>query len=234
MPNRLWQFIVRQDDTPITWYWDENVKRYRDQRGRFLSRKAALAMAQDSMEATALSVEILAQYVADGVLSIDDWKASFRNTIKDEYIRQYLSAIGGRARMTQSDFGIIGRMLRDQYAYLDGFAGAMDGMSEAAIRARMNMYINSAVQANERANAQLAQQWGADEVFWDVDEAAENCDTCLRRGSDGWVKIGDGGLYYDALDGIETVPGAGDSECLTNCRCTLKYRNSETGQEFGK
>jgi len=222
--------IFRQTDT--TWYWDEAAKRYRDQDGRFLSRAVALQMAWESIDATNASTEILAQYVADGVLSITDWKNSFRQTIKDEYVRQYLSAIGGRERMTQSDWGVIGRALQDQYAFLDGFENAVPGMSEAAIRARMQMYVNSANYMNERAYAKLAKEWGVDEGFWDVDELAENCDTCLRRGALGWVPVGERGLYFDPDLGIETVPGKGDSECLTNCRCSVSYRNSETGEIF--
>lgn len=134
--------------------WDVAAKRYRDtDTGRFLSRDSARTMVDDSLRAGRSATGTLAGLVADGTISAADWRDKMRQEIKEEYIRQYLSAKGGRSQMTPADWGSIGGMLTEQYKYLDGFyADVLSGeMSEAAIAARAGMYINSAREANERA-----------------------------------------------------------------------------------
>lgn len=135
--------------------WDVGAKRYRDtETGRFLSREAALGMADQSMQAGRSAVRTLAELVAGGQLSAEDWREKMRQEIKDEYIRQYLAARGGKSQMTQEDWGSIGGMLTEQYRYLDGFYGevAAGSLSEGQIAARASMYVNSAREASERAH----------------------------------------------------------------------------------
>ncbi len=58
--------------------------------------------------------------------------------------------------MTPRDWGSLGRMLRDQYHYLDGFAAdvAAGKLSEAQIRARAQMYMDAGHLAFERGRAE--------------------------------------------------------------------------------
>jgi len=135
--------------------WDVVAKRYRDtDTGRFLSREKALEFVDGSLQAGRSATGTLAGLVADGKISPTDWRDKMRQEVKDEYIRQYLSAIGGLAVMTQADWGSVGGMLKEQYKYLDKFYGevAAGNLSEGQIAARAGMYINSAREANERAH----------------------------------------------------------------------------------
>ena len=135
--------------------WEVGAKRYRDtETGRFLSRESALQMVDESLRAGRSATSTLAGMVADGTISAADWRDKMRQEIKGEYIRQYLSAIGGLAVMTQADWGSIGGMLVEQYKYLDGFYADVAGgnLTEGQIAARAGMYINSAREANERAH----------------------------------------------------------------------------------
>lgn len=196
------------------WRWDPNVLRYRDEQGRFLAHDRVLELLSQSIASTVDLTGMLASYVSSGALSVTDWQSVFRESIKREYIRQYLAGVGGRAQMTQADWGSIGRMLRDQYAWLKDFAKevAAGKMSESQIRARMAMYINSAREAHEKSNGKVAVKWGADEVSWILSPLIENCNTCEERSRMGWQPIAAGG-GFPTIDG-EAFPGDGQSECL--------------------
>jgi len=185
------------------WKWNETAGRYYDtDTGRFLSRTQALEYVDASIAATESAVDTLAGYVADDMLSPGDWRLLMREEVKREYLREYMLGKGGRAQMTQADYGSIGGMLKEQYAYLDAFAEQVGEMSEAAIRSRSRMYIRSAREAYERAKGRVAQAAGFDEEIW-VLGVAEHCDDCVALSAEGWQPIG----YYPA-------PGAGDTQCL--------------------
>lgn len=141
----------------MTYRWDANVRRYRDERGRFLSRDSALTLHNQAIARAGDAVTTLAGLVSSGQISPADWRERMRQEIKIAYIQQYLAARGGATQMTQRDWGSIGGMIADQYRYLDGFVDAIAGadppLSEGYIAARARMYANSAREASERAHA---------------------------------------------------------------------------------
>jgi hypothetical protein len=205
-----------------SWYWDAAVGRYRDAGGRYLSRSEVISFVNESIAASNNAMGPLARYMSAGQLSPADFSILVRNEIKQDYIRQYLLGIGGREQMTQGDWGRLGRMLRDQYGFLDKFTAELSGLSEAQIMARLEMYTNASREAYERAHGLVAKRLGMDEEHWYVSPEKENCDSCLAAEAQGWQPI-------------ETFPepGAGDlCEGFTNCGCEKGYRNSETGDEY--
>lgn len=214
---------------PTQVYWDKSANRYRDKAtGRFLAWNTVYSLVEQSLVASSNVANTLAEYVSAGSISVDDWLRLMREEIKGEYIRQYLASVGGRQMMTKADWGSVGGMIADQYRYLNDFAKeiAAGNLTEGQIKMRANMYINSAREAFERAKARVAVSAGYDLVFWDVDTLVENCSGCVAFNQMGWVKIADN-PYKGAF------PGSGDTVCLTNCHCTLRYKNSKTGKLYG-
>lgn len=210
----------------MAWKWNEKAARYMwvNGKSRFLSRAQVMSWVDASLKASAQATSTLAQLAHDKMLAPRDWETAMRREIKDEYIRQYLLGRGGRSQMTQRDWGKVGSMLKEQYGYLSGFAGdiAQGNLSEDQIRARSEMYVNSAREAYESANGVVAKAWGADEESWSVDPSVENCGDCLAYQAEGWKPLG----YFP-------LPGDGSTQCLTNCHCYKEYRKSETGETFG-
>jgi hypothetical protein len=203
------------------WKWNEAAGRYYNtETGRFLTRTRALEFVEASIDASGNATDLLASYVSDGLVSPADWHQLMKREIKDEYLRQGVLGKGGRAQMTQADWGSIGGQLKEQYGWLDKFAEqvATGDLSEATIRARSRMYIKSAREAYERAQATVAKGLGYDEEIW-VLGIAEHCDDCVAFSEEGWQPIG----YYP-------VPGQGQTQCLTNCACHKEYRKSDTGE----
>ena len=200
------------------WKWDPIALRYREiETGRFFARSAVLEFVESSALATGLATDDLALMLADGFIGPAEWRLAMRAQIKREYIRQYVLGRGGIGQMTFVDWGSIGGMLKEQYAWLDGFAEVLPGLSEGQITARSRMYINSAREAFERARARVAVIGGYDEEMWILFSPAEHCPDCEDFALMGWQPIG-----------FFSVPGDGSTVCLTNCKCTKIYRNSKT------
>ena len=138
------------------WTWNLKAKRYQDaSTGRFMARDEVLGLVQQSLDASGNVTDTLAGLAAGGQLAPGDWRDMMRSEIKGEYLRQYMTGRGGRAQMTYSDWGRCGAMLKAQYKWLEGFAEqvATGELSEAQIRARARLYVDSARQAYEKGNA---------------------------------------------------------------------------------
>jgi len=202
----------------MSWVWSIAAKRYRDtDTGQFLSRESALDFVSQSIAQSQLVVDQLSSLVAGGQLDPNDWRDLMRQEIKTEYIREYLLGIGGREQMTFADWGSIGGMLKEQYAYLENFMDEIISLnlSEGQITARARMYTESAREGFERAKVRAAGididlpaypgdgssicltndqcSWRIEEItdengnidrfeaYWELNPAAEHCDTCLER-----------------------------------------------------
>jgi hypothetical protein len=195
--------------------WVPAQARYRDNTtGRFISRTTVLAYNRESIEAAGNQLKLLSARVKNSELSASEFTTLFRREVQDEFIRQYISGRGGLGSMAQSDWGRIGRALRDQYKFADGFIADIPTMSEAAIANRANMYAKAAGSAFEMGQRQASKISGKfKEEYWELGDA-EHCDDCERLNSMGWVEIGT----------LPTVPRAGGTACLVNCECNIKYR----------
>ena len=204
-----------------SWGWDNSVKRYRNiETGHFMPRTTVLGYVEQSIKASTVAAGQLAGFVGEKALSPKDFAAFFKEEVKREYVRQYLLGAGGREQMTASDWGKIGNMVKEQYKYLKGFEKdlATKEMTPEQIAARAEMYINSAREAYETAHKQNASELGLTEELW-VLGVAEHCEDCLGFAGQGWQPAG-----------TFPTPGAGATQCLTNCQCHKAYRNPATGQ----
>lgn len=165
----------------MPWRYDPRALRYRDsETGRFLAGGRAAELANAAIEAGQEVTQVMADMVTDGRLSPADWQARMRREIKDAYVQQYMLGRGGRAQMTQADWGSVGGSLSEQYRHLDrkqnNFYGQVQtgDMSADAIAARSRMYMNSAREAYERGQARRLRGSAYDEVRWVLGDA-EHC-----------------------------------------------------------
>ena len=209
-------------------YWDPVTGIFVDDMGDAIGIDAITTILEDSLSASFVRM-------LEVVTSSTTGRSSFiamSEIVKREYIRQYLIGIGGINNMTFSDWGSIGGMLREQYSYLRKFADELmsGNLTEAQVNARISMYVNSAREAYNRARGKVVKKLGYDEVGWDLSPIQDHCDTCLERSQMGYVPIGPKGGFMHM--GHEVFPGDGSSDCLTNDKCGLSYRNSTTGAEY--
>lgn len=206
------------------WGWLQNLRQFFSTvTRRIASFFQVRGWSQTSIDKSSARTAELAAMLADGRIDLPSWQTQMREQIKREYIEQYLAGRGGIDQMQAKDWGSIGGSLREQYHKLDDFAReiASGKLSEAQIRARSKMYINSGREAFERAKRRNFEDKEIDEERWRL-TPAEHCKSCLGFEAEGWQPLG----HFP-------FPGQGKTLCLTNCRCFKEYRNSRTGEIFG-
>jgi hypothetical protein len=206
------------------WTWDQSLPGYRDgDTGRKLPPETVRKWTADYISKSQNKMTDLAGLVSDNTLSVADWETQFKTAIKNQYIDQYIAGVGGRDRMTQADWGSIGGMLNNQYhPYLDDFRReiTMGNLSEAQIKARMDLYLSSSKQAYEKANGRAAKKAGMTEERWVLGAVgSEHCEDCLGLANAGWVTAPE--ISKD------NVPGDGRTICGVNCACRIEHRQGE-------
>jgi hypothetical protein len=175
------------------WQYDERTRRYRGPDGRFLSPQQMVKLRDtftDSMKARAAS---LAQARTEGTLPQNAWEREMRGLIKHVYVDLAALGRGGRRQMAPADWGRVGALVRQQYAFLGRFADDTANLSEAQIRARGGLYVESATQAYERGRAAafsvtLPAYPGDDHLicrcWWDLQETEQGIEATWRAAAD--------------------------------------------------
>ena len=115
--------------------------------------------------------------------------------------------------MTFSDWGKVGRALRDQYRWLNGFATDIKSgrLTAGQIRYRAGMYAKS-IRSSYFRGLTEAKRLAGNTLERRVTTSEEPCDTCVSVEAQGWQPIG-------------SIPEPGtDCEGYTNCKCYKEYR----------
>lgn len=135
------------------WEWDSARKRYvYVETRRALTRRREAALRHEFSLSQATWAQDAASQVAQGHWTIQKWERESRERIKLVHLSEYLFGRGGRSAMTPTDYGRVGRAIRDQYDYLHRFAGqiAAGELSEARIADRLTKYFEAGTQTYER------------------------------------------------------------------------------------
>ena len=162
--------------------------------------------------------------LVQGHLAIPEWEIEIRRVIKESYGASYLLGRGGRKMMTQSDWGRVGQMVRNQYLYLNMFAREIatgEITAEEALR-RIAIYPGGGRHAFGRARSIAqgdiplpaypgdgsTQCLGHCMCSWQIEDHpeggwnatwvlgdADHCQECLRR-SDTWAPLRIGGPVH--------------------------------------
>jgi len=203
----------------MTWHFDPTLYKYVNEDGDNLDSEYLLDLVYEDAENNEDEIEILAELLVLGLITLAAWIIAMRLIIEAEYIRMYLVAIGGLAMMTQEDWDNLAVLLNEQYEYLDNFANdiasGIMAFTIAAVAARAMLYLYSATQAFWIAITSVAKAWGATQERWITRQDKEVCPDCLAFEAEGWKPLG----YFP-------VPGSA-TRCLSNCRCVLERRNAD-------
>ena len=96
--------------TKTPWVWNESLQRYRStETGRFLGPRQMLELRDVFAQAQRARTSELAARLTTGEITATAWQGEMKGIIKQTYIDQYVMAKGGRAQMTQADYGRVGR-----------------------------------------------------------------------------------------------------------------------------
>lgn len=140
----------------MRWGYDPKSSRYRNlDSGRFMSTKAVVKIRDDIVEKATVEARTLAGRVANGTLSAGDFGSEMRKLIKTVHGAQYSLGRGGVNALTRRDIGGLGRTLKAEYGFLDGFVRdlAAPNLDAAKVAARAELYMESSIKSYERGRA---------------------------------------------------------------------------------
>jgi hypothetical protein len=138
------------------WQWDAASRRYRNaETGRFLSADRVRALRDSFVSSTAEAPQALTSALAAGDLTLPQWEAGMRLSIKQSFLAAGLLGRGGKNAADPSFYGALGVRVKAQYGFLGEFAReiAKGELSEAQIAARGGMYLEAARSAFEQGRA---------------------------------------------------------------------------------
>lgn len=194
--------------------FDQRTGRYRSG-GRFVSASAVNNAIEARIESGFRQLDDLLLGALDPSTpyNLDDFRQAFALELRNLHVQMAVIGGGGRGNMTPTQWGRVGRRLRDEYAYMNGLIDDIQNarLTERQIRARMGQYANKVKTSFHGARQQVAVDAGLTESRR-ILNPADHCADCVRFAGLGWQPIG-------------FLPLPGDnSECRSNCRCGIQYR----------
>lgn len=203
---------------PETFQFDRTTRRYRSATtGRFLAERAVADDLGAYITLTGSRMEVLTASLRAGSLDLVTWEDRMMAEIKAVHLNAVILAHGGRAQMAPADYGLAGRLIRQQYDFLRAWSGQIAG-GQAPVDGRMvtraRLYAQSANGTSATVRARDMREAGF-QMERNRLMPGENCDGCVTEDARGWVPIG-------------TLVAVGHRvPCRVNCRCRLAYRDGQ-------
>lgn len=195
------------------WSYDRKTGRFRDEKGRFLSEKSVQSLVDGRIDKLDRQLRQFTRMLADGAITLDQWQGSVREAIKAAHLQAAIIGHGGRSGMGAAEYGRIGQRLRQEYAYLQGFALDLleQRSSPAMALARISLYAESVRGSFWEGASIRKEQQGYGLMQRVLDPTAQHCSDCVAYSSRGIVPIG-------------SVPLPGQRcACRARCRCSVRY-----------
>lgn len=140
-------------------------------------------------------VEILAQRLVEGAISLADWELAMARLVKNLHIASAAIAYGGEWGAVAP--GTLEPAIAEQYEYLHGFAEDIRAKHEAgeplttAIHARAKLYAEAGWALYWLITREIKAREGATETRLITMGDERVCDLCLDEEAKGWMPIGD-------------------------------------------
>ena len=205
------------------WSYDPISGRYRGENGRFLSQKAIEALIDGRIGKLERQLKDFTQRLIDGSITVDQWQGSVREALKPAHIQATMVGAGGKAALSQADYGRIGQRLRSEYAYLQKFASSLlaDRLSGPLALARITLYAESVRSSWWEGLSIRRGREGYSLMRRVLDSQAQHCQDCLVYSSRGMVPIG-------------AVPLPGQRcACRARCKCSVRYYRQQFPSTMG-
>lgn len=208
---------MRERRSPLTpaFTWSDASQRYRNQAtGKFVAREVVRRGLDVALDRSRNEVARLSRALVSGNMSIETWQLQTAKEIKSMHLASASLAKGGWAQMTPSDFGKVGRTLRDEYGYLAKFGAQIkDGTQrlDGSLISRANLYAQGPRSTYHAIEAREMLGQGKAECRNVLGGSEKNCEGCLAETAKGWVAVGE-------------MVEIGSRDCLGNCRCSIEYR----------
>jgi hypothetical protein len=193
--------------------YNPKTGRYIDTAGRFVARGNVRAAVDTVIVSGAESVKVLASKLQAGEISLASWQLATAKELKTLHVATSLAALGGTRQASQADYGYMGKLIKDQYSFLAGFAKDIASGTQkldGSFTNRVKLYTESARGTFHTVESRTLQAAGVSQAKR-VLGPADHCTGCKEQA----------GLGFQP---IEEVAPIGSQECRTNCHCSVTYK----------
>lgn len=194
--------------------WDRNVGRFRNNRtGRFVAEQTIrnqvdTIIAKEERRLRGLTVKFAIEEV-----SFSDWQLEIMQSIKSSHIASYVAGKGGYTHMTQSDWGIVGSIIKEDYKIIRSISEQIDTGGIDPKTGRLQDSIRRLSRKSRSSYYKGRQSWAKTNGFLfeeSVLGVADHCMECVDMANKGRVPIG-------------TLIPVGERICRSNCRCKILF-----------
>ncbi len=215
---------IQPDPLLPDYRWNAAAGRYISSNGRFLSQQTIRGELDKALDNVTDRLVLLAKDFRTGVIDGRTWQIESMSLIKQVHLLGGALEKGGWQNLTQSDFGRIGQIVRGEYAYYNNLIKQIESGQQrldGTLDSRMRLYGQAGRGTYHKFERENRFTQGYDEERR-ILNGRDNCKTskrpgCIDEAAKGWQEIG------------KMVP-IGSCTCLSNCRCSVSYRNSKTGE----
>ena len=205
------------------WEPDAGISgRYRDTRtGRFVPAATVRRELDVYIDASDDAARALTKALRNRELSLADWELAMRREIKRTHLNAIALERGGWSNLRPADFGRVGQIIREQYAYLRRFAQQIaDGTQKLDGRAEVRAQLYTSAGRSSWYASHDANMSATVTHHGSIRTKRDSCWQCIDL--DGRVfKIGDPAFVEP-----------GRRICNHRCGCYKRYYRETTGGEY--
>lgn len=204
--------------------WVRSERRYRGPDGKPISRRQIKAVIDKLTEHVRRDAGRIASRFDAGSITAAEFASQMRELLKAGHIVAASVGRGGRALMTASDWGRVGRKIAWQNGYLAKFERKLTTgtLSKANTLNRARAYTNSIyisyAQTFQESQAEIFEP-DADKVITDqnmlcrlIQNSEEGCAECSADADEGWMPVAD-------------MAELGSRICGDFCRCEIEFED---------
>ena len=216
---------IQPDPLLPSYRWNQAAGRYISSNGRFVGQQIIRTELDKAIDNVTDRLVSLSRDFRNGVIDGRTWQIQSMSLIKETHLLGAALEKGGWNQLTQSDFGRVGQIIRGEYGYYNNLIKQLESGQQkldGTLDSRMRLYGQAGrdtYHVFERED-RFAQGYDLERRILN---GRDNCKTskkrigCREEAAKMWVPIGTG------------TP-VGSCVCLSNCRCSVSFQNSRTGE----
>jgi hypothetical protein len=213
---------------PLPFTWNPITGQYRNDRtGRFVPLADVREGIDRYLDSTTQNVaDALFESLRSGRINVRELQLAGERQIAIAHGAAAATELGGRANMTFSDWGRVGRQVRDELGYWrDLMQELADGRPlDGRVKQSLRNYLRAAAVSAQKAKFANGAKYGFDQILNVLNDGARHCESKGARPS--CPAVTDHGPYP-----ANAFPLRGSRACYWNCRCSEVLVNSETGEK---
>lgn len=210
---------IRPDRLSPKFRWNDAAGRYIAPNGQFIPFDQMRSALRKVMGNLTAEMEAAANALIAGDISIGAFQTEMMVLSKEVNLAGGALERGGFYVMTPEDFGKVGAKCRREYGYIDRMGRQIasgEQRLDGSLRSRARLYGKQGEVTYFDFAADTAERRQMKEER-SILNPGESCDVCIDEAKKGWSEL-------------HSLIPIGERTCLSNCNCSMEYRNLDTGE----